>query len=238
MRIEVDVVPLRTAKQRALRRFLGEHLLQLFRQFNASFLDDAELFEPAVFVHEEPGQLDIDDRVDAFKLELRALDQRLCFQPFDQLFAQRQQYRGVACGVFELRFRQFEIPVTETLALVDRLVQVAARDRLEPVTFFDIASADDLTREQRVEQSAKIHAEIVLDELRIKLRVVRDLDRTRRGEQTTQRRKRVALRGVARGEGVEVENKDAIGRGELDQTQPRCKRIEIGGLGIESDDRL
>ena len=43
--------------------------------------------------------------------------------------------------------------------------------------FFNVAGADELAREQRVEQSAELDTEIVLDELRVKLRVVRDLDR-------------------------------------------------------------
>src|SRR6185503_12271178 len=50
------------------------------------------------------------------------------------------------------------------------------RYRLATVTFFDIASAGELAGKQRVEQSTEIDAEIVLDELRVKLCVVRDLD--------------------------------------------------------------
>jgi hypothetical protein len=89
VRIEIDVIALWSTKQRTLRRLLGQHLLQLFRQFNTPFLHDAELFEPPFLVHEKSGELDVDDRVDAFEFELRAFDKRLSLQPFDQLFAQR-----------------------------------------------------------------------------------------------------------------------------------------------------
>ncbi len=131
-------------------------------------------------MHVKTRKLDIDHRHHAFKLKLRALHERLRLQTIDQFFAQRQQDRGVACGVLELRFRQFEIPVAEALGFIDRFVEVTTRDSLESVTFFDIAGPDDLTRQQRIEQSAKIDAKVVLDELRIELRVMRDLDRTRR----------------------------------------------------------
>ena len=85
------------------------------------------------------------------------------------------------------------------------------------MTLFDVAGADELARQQRVEQSAEIDAEIVLDELRVELRVVRDLDRARRFEQTAQRRERFTSR-VAVGEVIEVDDVDAIRGRELDQS--------------------
>ncbi len=78
------------------------------------------------------------------------------------------------------------------------------------MAFLDISCAHKLTRQQRIEQPAEIDAEIVLDELRVKLRVVRDLDRTRRRKQTAQRRERVAAACVAVAESVEVYEVNAI----------------------------
>src|SRR5688572_13626024 len=149
MRIEIDVVALWSTKQRSLGRLFRQHLLQLFRQFNPSFLDDAELFEPAVFVHEKPRELDIDHRVNAFKLELRAPNQRLTLQTLNQLFPQRHQDCGIARGVLQLGFGKLEIPVAKTLTLVDGLDQVTARNRLQYVTSLDVAGTHDLTRDER-----------------------------------------------------------------------------------------
>ena len=115
LRIEIDVLALWTTKKRSLRRLFRQHLLQLFGQFDSSLLDDAQLLEPAILVHVKAGQLDIDHRHHAFKLELRALHQRLRLQTLDQLFTQRQQDRGVARGVLQLRFGQLEVPVAQAL---------------------------------------------------------------------------------------------------------------------------
>ncbi len=83
------------------------------------------------------------------------------------------------------------------------------------MAFFDVAGANELTREQGVEQSHEIDAEIVLDELCVKLRVVRDFDRARRCQQTAKRRECIA---VAVAEVIEVNDIDAVGRRELDQS--------------------
>jgi len=164
-------------------------------------------------VHVKTRELDVDHRYHALKLELRALHERLRLQTFDQFFAQRQQDRRVACGVFELSFRQFEIPVAETLGFIDVFVELTTGDSLEAVSFFDIAGADELTGEQCVEQSAEIDAEVVLDELRVELRVMRNLDRPRCFEQMAQWRKRI---GVAVAEVIEVNDVNAVGCRELD----------------------
>ena len=50
------------------------------------------------------------------------------------------------------------------------------------MTLFDVAGGNQLTGEERVEQPANIDPEVVPNKLRIELRVVRDLDRTRRSE--------------------------------------------------------
>ena len=60
LRIEVDVLALWSTKERALRRFFGQHFLQLFRKLVSSFFDNAQLFEPALLVHVKARQLDVD----------------------------------------------------------------------------------------------------------------------------------------------------------------------------------
>src|SRR4030095_9767975 len=107
---------------------------------------------------------------------------------FDQLFTQRQKDRGVACGVLQLRFRQLEVPVAQALRFIDRLVEVSTRNCLQPVAFFDVAGADELARQQRIEQSTKLDSEIVLNELRVEFRVVRNLNRSWRFEDAAQGR--------------------------------------------------
>ena len=134
-------------------------------------------------MHVKSGQLDVSHGRHTFKLKLRDSNQRIAAQPFDQLFAQRQQNRGVARGVLELRFGQLEIPVAEPFSLVYRFIQIARSNRFQAVTLFDVAGADNLAGQQRVKQAAEIHAECVLDKFRIKLCVVRDLDRTRSCQQ-------------------------------------------------------
>src|SRR5262249_18812823 len=104
LRIEIDVLALWTTKQISLRRLFRQSFLQLLRQLDAPLFDDAQLLEPAFLVHVKARELNIDDRYHAFKLELRYLNERLRLQTLDQLFTQRQQHRGVARGVFKLRF--------------------------------------------------------------------------------------------------------------------------------------
>ena len=139
-------------------------------------------------MHVEASQLDINDRHHALKFQLRTFHQRLRLQTLNQLFAQRQQDRRIARGIFQLRFRQLKIPVAQPFALVDSLVQITRSNSFESVAFFDVAGADELAGQQRVEQSAEVDAEIVLDKLRVKLRVVSDLDWPWGFEQATQRR--------------------------------------------------
>jgi len=81
----------------------------------------------------------------------------------------------------------------QPFAFVDEFVEITPSDGFESVTLFDVAGADELTRKQRVEQSAEIDAEVVFDELRVELRVVCDLDRAWRGKQVPQWRKRITL---------------------------------------------
>ena len=60
-------------------------------------------------------------------------------------------------------------------------------------------------------------------------------DRSRRSQQLSQRRERIALFRIAISEVIEIDNVDPIGSGELNQTQTREIRIEICGLRIETD---
>jgi hypothetical protein len=176
-------------------------------------LDNSQLLEPAILVHENSRELEIDDRHHTLKFELRAFDERLRLQPFDQFLAQRQQDRGIAGCVFQLRRREFEVPITEAFAFVYKLVEITIRNGFESVTFLDIARAHELAREQRIEQSTEIHAEVVFDELRVELGVVRDLDRARRCQEPTQWLKRFALSRISIAETIEINYINAIGRG-------------------------
>ncbi len=144
----------------------------------------SQLLEPAVFVHVKPASSISTTGITHSNSSCATLHQRIRLQSLDQFFTQRQQDCGVARGIFQLRFRQLKVPVAQSFRLVDCFVEIATRDRFESVTFFDIARADELARQQRIEQPAEIDAEIVLDELCVELCVVRDLDRARRFEQT------------------------------------------------------
>jgi len=103
------------------------------------------------------------------------------------------------------------------------------------VALFDVTRGNQLTGEERVEQPANIDTEVVLNKLRIELRVVRDLDRTRRSEQLAQWCHRFVSFHILSNEMVQVDDVDAIRRGELNQTEARRVRIKIGCLGIEPD---
>jgi len=86
------------------------------------------------------------------------------------------------------------------------------------VTLFDITSAYELTGKQRIEQAANICSDFVFDELRIKLRVVSDLDWPRCFEKSSER---VEIRVVSKifvagcAERVKVDNGNTFRRGEL-----------------------
>src|SRR5437016_1012411 len=151
LRIEIDVRA-RRPEQRSLCHALAQHLLQLVCEFGASLFDDRELFQPALFVHVKAGQLQIDHRHYAFKLELGALDQIERSKPLDQFVAERNQDRRVTRGILQLRFREFEFPVAQPLALVDSFVEITRGNRFQAVTLFDVAGGNHLTGEQGVEQ--------------------------------------------------------------------------------------
>src|SRR5207244_892104 len=84
------------------------------------------------------------------------------------MFARAHKDSRIPPGVFQLRFGKFEFPVTEPLALVDRLIQVTRRDHLETMASFNVTGANQLACQQIIEQPTKIDAEIVLDKLRVK----------------------------------------------------------------------
>src|SRR6266508_5528136 len=78
----------------------------------------------------------------------------------------------------------------------------------------------------------------MLDEFRVKLRVVGNLDGTVRRAQIAPRCKRGRLRKFAVAavtKSIEVDYMHATGRGELDQTQTTEVGIKLGGFSIESD---
>src|SRR5438132_14149983 len=103
------------------------------------------------------------------------------------------------------------------------------------MTLFDVASGNQLAREQCVKQRPNIDTKIVLDEFGVELRVVSDLDRTRRGKQLTQRRQRFSKFRFPSIEVIKVDDIHAIRRGELNQTETRRVRIKIRCLSIEPD---
>ena len=165
-------------------------------------------------MHVEAGQLDVSHHHDAFKFKFA---QRLSAIPtanaLDQLLAQWHQDGRVARSVFQLRFRQLKVPVTQPLGFVDDFVQIPCGDRVQSVTLFNVAGANQLAGQQRVKEPAQVRAQRVLDEFRVKLCVVSDLDRTRRGEQIAQRRESVVFRKSPRlpfAKSVEVNDVDAI----------------------------
>ncbi len=165
-------------------------------------------------------------------------DQRIGSQTLDQFLAQRQQDRRVARGVFELRFRELEVPVAEPLSFIDRLVQITRGDCLQSVALFNVAGANQLARQQRVEKPAEISAQVCLINFASNFALCAILIGTMRGEQIAQRRERgcfakIAVAAIAKR--VEVDDVNAAGRGELDQAQPPEVRIKLGGFGVESD---
>ena len=72
------------------------------------------------------------------------------------------------------------------------------------MALFNIPSAKQLTCKQRVENSAEVRSQRVLDELRVKLGVVKDLDWTRSGQQRAQRRQRFRLLRITVAKSVDV----------------------------------
>jgi hypothetical protein len=139
-----------------------------------------------------------------------------------------------------LRGGEFAAPIAELFRFVNRLVQVARGDGGERVTVFRFARRDDLAREQRIEDAAEFHPELMLRPLGIELRVVRHFDGARRGEQLAERRKRLVLReAVAVFEVIEIDDvRRAVGRGELHEPHPTAVRIERSGFRVEADDRM
>ncbi len=140
-------------------------------------------------------------------------------------------------------------------------IEVARDDRAEAVAVFLLAGGDDLTGEERVEESAaldafgaaavaavrarvvlaaQLDAEVQAQPLRVELRVVRDLDGRLRVEQAAQRFERFMARrvAVAGREREEVEDVDGVGRGELHEAQAPRVRVERGRLGVEPEDGL
>ena len=113
------------------------------------------------------------------------MDQIKRLDSLDQFVAKWNQHRRVARRVLQLRFGKFEFPIAQSLAFVDGFVEITGRNRFQAVALFDVTSGNQLAGEECVEQSSKIDAKVVLDEFGIELRVVGDLDWTRRGEQLT-----------------------------------------------------
>src|SRR5207244_9141862 len=109
--------------------------------------------------------------------------------------------------------RKFEFPITQSLAFVDGFVEITPRNRFQPVALFDVTGGNQLAGEECVEQTSNIDAEVVFDEFGIELRVVRDLDWTRRSEHLAQRRERFASFHVLL-ETVNVNDAHAVRRGE------------------------
>ena len=114
-----------------------------------------------------------------------------------------------------MRFRKVKLPIAEPFTLINFFVEIPGGDRIQSMPLFDVARRNHLTREQRIEQPNDIDAEIVLYEFRVELRIMRNLDGPRRGNQSTQRRYCLALRQVAV-EAVEIDYVNAVRRRELD----------------------
>src|SRR5262249_1140859 len=131
-----------------------------------------------------------------------------------------------------------KFPVAQTLTLIYRLVQITAGDRFQPVTFLDITCRDQLAGQQRIEQPNDTNAQVVFDELRVELGVVRDFDRAWGGEQLSQVRQRVTSPQIAFSKVIYIDYENSIRGRQLDQAQPREVRIEIGGFGIEPNNGL
>jgi hypothetical protein len=103
------------------------------------------------------------------------------------------------------------------------------------VPLFDVTGANQLAGEQRVKQPAEIYSQVVLEKLRIKLRVVSNLYRPVRRQQPTQWLERWKLRKVSvTAKSIEVNNVDSGRGGELDQPQTANVWIKLCGFGVES----
>src|SRR5882724_674937 len=101
--------------------------------------------------------------------------------------------------------------------------------------FFNVAGGDQLARQQRIEHADRVDAKIVLDKFRVELCVVGNLNRTRGAEKLSQGCERVTSFQIRINKTIEVDDEDAIGTSQLDQTQAREVRIEIRRLSIETD---
>ncbi len=109
------------------------------------------------------------------------------------------------------------------------------------MTLFNIARAYQLTGQQAIKDAAQVRAQVVLEKLRVKFRVVGNLDWPRCLEQSLQRLQRLVIRKssvAAIGEGVEVDDADTVGSCELNQTQTPGVRIKLCSFGIKPDRRL
>jgi alkylhydroperoxidase family enzyme len=118
--------------------------------------DDRQLLEPTILVHIEPGQFHIGHRHHTVEFEARTLDKRIRSQPLDKLLPQRQEHGCIARRVFELRFRQVEIPIAEAFCLVNCLIQVTRGYGFQSMPLFDVAGAHQLAGEQRVENAPEV----------------------------------------------------------------------------------
>jgi hypothetical protein len=77
----------------------------------------------------------------------------------------------------------------------------------------------------------------MLDEFGVKLCVMGDLDGTWGRQQIAQGCERISVSQVAAiaiAESIEVNDVDAFGRRQLDQSQASGIRIKLGGFGVES----
>ena len=132
----------------------------------------------------------------------------------------------------QLRFREFEFPVAQPLALVDSFVEITGGNRFQAVTLFDVAGGNHLTGEQGVEQPDDIDAQVVLDELRIELSVVGNLNRARCSQHLPERSQRVAKFQVTLSKTIQIDDVNAIRRSELNQSQATEVWIELGRLSV------
>ncbi len=73
------------------------------------------------------------------------------------------------------------------------------------MALFDIAGGHELAGKQSVEQPDQVDAQIILNELRIEFRVMRDLDWPWRGKKLPQRRQRLALLHVTIREAIKID---------------------------------
>src|SRR5262245_2862713 len=91
--------------------------------------------------------------------------------------------------------------------------------------------ADKLAREKCVAQPADFEVEVVEQHLQVELRIVKSFDRSRRRQQVSQ------TLMLERGNLKQIDDEGVIGYCNLDQPHPALKRIQAGGLGVDTEYR-